>query len=87
MSLSTTTNKVIYSGNGATTAWPFSFPVLDADHLGVIFTDATGAETAVAASAYAVTGIGAPAGGSVTYPLGGTPIPSNTKLTLVRTVP
>ena len=87
MSLSTTTNKVIYSGDGANTVWPFSFPVLDADHLGVIFTDAAGAETAVAASAYAVTGIGAPAGGSVTYPLGGAPIPSNTKLTLVRTVP
>lgn len=87
MSLSTTTNKVIYSGNGATTVWPFSFPVLDADHLGVIFTNAAGAETAVAASAYTVTGIGAPAGGSVTYPLSGTPIPAGTKLTLIRTVP
>jgi hypothetical protein len=87
MSLSTTTNKVIYSGNGATTVWPFSFPVLDADHLGVIFTNAAGAETAVAASAYSVTGIGAPAGGSVTYPLSGAPIPAGTKLTLIRTVP
>lgn len=87
MSLSTTTNKVIYSGNGATTVWPFSFPVLDADHLGLVFTNAAGLEAAVAASAYTVTGIGAPAGGSVTYPLIGPPIPTGTKLTLVRTVP
>lgn len=87
MSLSTTTNKVIYLGNGATTEWSFSFPVLDADHLGVIFTDADGLETAVAASTYAVAGIGAPAGGSVTYPLSGAPIAPGTKLTLVRTVP
>ncbi len=87
MSLSTTTNKIIYQGNGYTTQWSFSFPVLDADHLGVILTDAGGLETVVAASAYAVTGIGAPTGGSVTYPLSGAPIPNGTKLTLVRTVP
>jgi len=87
MSLSSTTNKVIYSGNGATTVWPFSFPVLDSAHLGVILTDASGLETVLAASTYSVTGIGAPSGGSVTYPLTGAALPSGTKLTLLRTVP
>lgn len=87
MSLSTTTNKVIYVGNADATEWSFSFPILDPDHLSVIFTDAAGHETVVAASAYAVTGIGAPTGGSVTYPLSGAPIGHGTKLTLVRTVP
>lgn len=91
MSLSSTTNKVIYNGNGATSAWPFSFPVLEADHLAVIFTDGAGLETVLSPSLYAVGGIGEATGGSVTYPLAGdpiaTPIPTGTKLTLLRTVP
>lgn len=91
MSLSSTTNKVIYNGNGATNEWPFSFPVLEAGHLAVIFTDGDGLETVLSASLYSVDGIGDPAGGSVTYPLSGspiaTPIPTGTKLTLLRTVP
>ncbi|OFX06600.1 MAG: hypothetical protein A3D94_00665 [Alphaproteobacteria bacterium RIFCSPHIGHO2_12_FULL_66_14] len=87
MSLSSTTNKVIHDGNGATTEWPFSFPVLETDHLAVIFTDASGAETTLSPTLYGAAGIGSPSGGSVTYPLSGTPIASNTKLTIVRTVP
>ena len=87
MSLSSTTNKVIYNGNGATSAWPFSFPVLEAGHLAVIFTDGGGLETLLSASLYGVDGIGDPAGGSVTYPLLGSPIAAGTKLTLLRTVP
>lgn len=87
MSLSSTTNKVIYNGNGATSVWPFSFPVLEADHLAVILTDVDGLETVLSASLYSVDGIGDPAGGSVTYPLLGAPIAGSTKLTLLRTVP
>ena len=91
MSLSSTTNKVIYNGNGATSAWPFSFPVLEAGHLAVIFTDGAGLETVLSPSLYGVDGIGDATGGSVTYPLAGdpiaTPIPTGTKLTLLRTVP
>ena len=87
MSLSSTINKVIHSGNGATTVWPFSFPVLDDGHLAVIFTDSAGSETVLSPSLYGVAGIGESAGGSVTYPLSGAPIASGTKLTLLRTVP
>ena len=91
MSLSSTTNKVIYNGNGATNTWPFSFPVLEAGHLAAIFTGGDGIETVLSASLYSVDGIGDPAGGSVTCPLLGspiaTPIPTGTKLTLLRTVP
>ena len=32
MSLYTTANKVVYDGNGVTTAWPYAFKILDADH-------------------------------------------------------
>lgn len=65
----------------------FAFPVLDASHLDVIVTDADGHETSLSASAYGVSGIGAPTGGAVTYPLAGAPLATGTKLTIVRTVP
>ena len=74
MSLSSTANKAVYNGNGATTVWPFAFPVHDAAHLAVILTDDEGGETTLAPSLYSVSGIGAVAGGSVTYPLSGAPI-------------
>lgn len=87
MSLSTTANKVIHSGNGATTVWPYTFPIPDASYLSVIYTDASGVETTLSASLYSVTGIGTLTGGNVTYPLSGSPIATGTKLTIVRTVP
>lgn len=87
MSLSSTINKAICSGNGATTEWPFSFPVLDADHLAIIFTDASGIETTLSPTLYSVVGIGNPLGGAVTYPLSGSAIATGTRLTIVRTVP
>ncbi|HYC65290.1 MAG TPA: tail fiber protein, partial [Reyranellaceae bacterium] len=87
MSLFSTANKVIYSGNGATTVWPFSFPVLDAAHLSVIRTDNDGVETELASALYTTAGIGNPAGGSITYPLSGAPLPAGQKLTLLRSVP
>jgi hypothetical protein len=87
MSLSSTANKAVYNGNGATTVWPFAFPVLEAAHLAVILTDEAGNEATLAPQAYSVSGIGAAAGGSVTYPLSGSPVASGAKLTLLRTVP
>lgn len=45
MSLASTDNKVTYSGNGATTTWPFPFPVLEKAHIQVILTTPAGAET------------------------------------------
>jgi len=87
MSLSTTANKVIGNGNGATTVWPYTFPIPDASYLSVIYTDASGVETTLSASLYSVTGIGTLTGGNVTYPLSGSPIATGTKLTIVRTVP
>lgn len=87
VSLSSTTNKVIYSGNGVTTTWPFSFPVFEVGHLSVVLTDAQGHETLQSSGAYRVAGVGDPNGGSVTYPLLGDPLPPAAKLTLLRTVP
>lgn len=93
MSIVITDNKVTYQGNGATTVWPFSFPVLEREHLKVILTDAAGVETALA-SDYVVDLTGK----TVTYPgyeSGQAPpaisqppvLPSGSKITLLRQVP
>jgi hypothetical protein len=87
MALTTTTNKVIHNGNASATVFAYTFPILDASHLTVIYTDADDVETTLSASQFSVTGIGGRSGGSVTYPLTGSPIATGTKLTIVRTVP
>lgn len=87
MTLSTTTNKTIASGNGVTTVFNFSFPVLAAADLVVIYTDADGVETVLNSSVYTTTGIGATStGGTVTYPTSGSAIATGTTLTIMRVV-
>lgn len=87
MTLSNPVNKVIFDANGATNAWPFSFPVLAADHLKVITTDVDGIETTLDDSQYSVTTNPPwPQGGTVTYPLAGFAA-AGTKVTIVRIVP
>lgn len=87
MAITTTSNKVIYSGNGVTTAWSYTFPIPDASSLVVIYTDTAGTETTLSSSVYSVTGLGTTTGGTVTYPTSGSPIATGTKLTILRTVP
>ena len=87
MALTTTSNKVIHSGNASATVFGYGFPILEASHLTVIYTDADDVETTLSASEYSVTGIGTRAGGNVTYTRDGSPIATGTKLTIVRTVP
>lgn len=68
MSLSTTTNRVSYSGNGSTTVFSFPYYFLaDGDLVVLLVTDSTGASvTQVITTDYTVSGAGAAAGGSVT---------------------
>lgn len=87
MALTTTTRKVIHSGNSSATVFSYTFPILAASHLSVIYTDADDVETTLSPSQYSVTGIGGLSGGNVTYAPGGSPIATGTKLTIVRTVP
>lgn len=87
MALTTTTRKVIHDGNASATVFAYSFPILEASHLSVIYTDEDDVETTLSASQFSVTGIGGRTGGNVTYPLTGSPIATGAKLTIVRTVP
>jgi len=69
MTVSTTTSKVSYSGNGSTTVFAYTFKVFDEDDLTVILRDnTTGTETVQAITTnYTVSGVGNTGGGNVTF--------------------
>lgn len=96
MTISTTTSTTTGSGNGVTTVFNFSFVPDSAADIVVTYTDASGVATVLPSSAYTLV-INPPApgelwgvGGSVTYPITGsppTPIATGTFLTITRAVP
>ena len=93
MTVPTTAYATTAQGNGATTVFSFSFIADNASTIQVIYTDANGAQTVLSPSVYTLN-INAPAvgqlwgiGGTVTYPLVGSPIAVRTSLTIVRNVP
>lgn len=86
MTVSSPSSRVVYAGDGTTTAFPFAFKVPQAADLAVVYTDATGTDVTLPSSQYAASGFGADAGGTVTYPLSGSPIASGTTLALNRCV-
>jgi hypothetical protein len=96
--LTTTQSYVTYSGNGATTSFPYPFPVAEAAFLQVSITNGNVSPpvtTVLSPSQYSVTGIGngipgAPnpvAGGVVTYAGNGTPLAAGWTITIQRIVP
>lgn len=87
MTISTTSNRARYEGNGATTAFTYSFRIDDEDEVSVILVDADGVETTLTAGQYSITGIGSSSGGTVTYPLSGSPLAAGNQIVIVRTVP
>ena len=80
MTVSVSTNKQIYQGNGSTTEFPFTFPLLDKSHMTLYLTDSSGNTTAVT-SGFTVND------SSVTYQFNGAPLPTGYTLALVRQVP
>lgn len=85
MTVSTTTSKVSYAGNGSTTAFAVNFYFLDNTHLKVILRAANGTETVkTLGTDYTVSGAGVSSGGTVTM----TSAPaSGTTLVVLRNVP
>jgi len=87
MTVSSTSSRVNYVGNGSATTFAFAFKVNQPADLVVVYTDATGLDYTLSPSQYSATGFGLDAGGSVTYPLaGGSPIAAGTRLTIYRDV-
>jgi hypothetical protein len=84
MTVSSTTNKATYSGNGTTTAFTVPFYFLAAADLQVILRSSAGVETVqTLTSQYTVTGAGVASGGTVTMVAAPA---SGTTLTVLRNV-
>lgn len=90
MTINNSANKVIVAGNGVQTVFNFSFIAVNKANLSVILTDASGNQTTLAPANYTAALNAAPPGqiwgigGTVTYPLVGSPIPMGSTLTIVR---
>ena len=68
MTVSSSTNKVSYSGNGSLTTFAYTFKVFDQDDLTVILRAADGTETTQTITThYTVTGVGVASGGNVVF--------------------
>lgn len=87
MTVSSQTNIVVYSGNGATTIWDYDFLIPEQDDAIITYTDADGVETVLNTTQYSITGLDDPDGGAVTYPLSGSPITNGTFLSIRRELP
>ena len=90
MTVSTTSSKVSYAGNGSTTAFAVSFYFLANADLKVTLRSAAGVETVrTLGTDYSVTGAGVPSGGTVTMtvaPAAGTTLVVSRNAPLTQTV-
>lgn len=96
MTVSTTTSTITLTGNGATTVFSFPFIGVDEDDLIVSYTNTSGVTSVLAPSQYSLVINSTPVGGlwgiggTVTYPITGsppTPIATGTYLSITRAVP
>lgn len=85
MTISTTINKVSYSGNGATTTFAYTFKVFAATDLKVYIRDASGTETLQTITThYTVSNVGNASGGNVDFV---TPPSGTDKVIIQRVLP
>lgn len=87
MTVSTTASSTVDLGNGVVTAFSWSFLIPNAAAAVLTYTDASGTATALTPSQYTINGLGVTTGGTVTYPLSGSPISSGATLTIGRILP
>jgi len=87
MTVSSTTVKNSYSGNGSTTAFAYTFKIFANTDLQVIIRSSTGTETVKTLTThYTVSGVGDASGGNVTFTTGNTPASGET-VVIRRAVP
>jgi hypothetical protein len=87
MTVSTTTNRVQYNGDGSSYIFAYTFRIIESSHLYVIYTDADGVDTTwTENNQYSVTNVGEETGGNVVVEEAYIPA-DGTKLTLYREVP
>jgi len=87
MTISSTTVKNSYSGNGSTTAFAYTFKIFANTDLQVIIRSSTGTETVKTLTThYTVSGVGDASGGNVTFTSGNIPASGET-VVIRRAVP
>nr|BAR37523.1 putative tail fiber [uncultured Mediterranean phage uvMED] len=87
MTVSSTTVKNSYSGNGSTTQFAYGFKIFADSDLIVIIRSSTGTETVKTLTThYTVAGAGDASGGSITFTTGNTPASGET-VVIIREVP
>jgi hypothetical protein len=92
MTVNNSANKTVVAGNGVQTVFGFGFIAVAAGDISVILTDSSGNETTLAPALYTLAlnpqlpGQLWSIGGTVTYPLTGSPAPTGSTLTIVRTL-
>ena len=85
MTVSNTTVKLNYNGNGSNRTFALTFPLLSAAHLRIVVTDAAGTETEISNNFSLNTALD-----TLTYPTvdsGLDPLPTGSTLTLIRQTP
>ncbi len=87
MTISTTTIKNSYSGNGSTTTFNYTFKITDQDDIDVIIRSSSGTETTKTITThYTVTGVGNSGGGTIVFTSGNIPASGET-IVLRRSTP
>lgn len=84
MTVSNTDSSVTYTGNGLTTDFPFTFIIFTDTDVVKVLEIATNLETTIDPADYTITGLDSPSGGTVTYPLVGSPLAATHKITISR---
>lgn len=89
MTISNVASSVSHDGDGLVTDFPFTFPIRNEDDLRVsIYQISTAITTVLTLGQFSHTGIGpGSTGGSIHYPLSGSPLSSDYKLITSRVVP
>lgn len=87
MTVTNTKRSITYTGNDATTIWSYDFRIPEVASANVKLVEiATGIETPLLTTEYEISGIDETAGGTVTYPLTGSPLTSLFKIVIFRDV-
>lgn len=88
MTVPSNNNREDYSGNDVTTVFSYSFPIFEDSDLQVLHTDSGGTVTTLVLDTdYTVSGAGDVNGGSITYPISGSPLATGESLAILRVLP
>jgi len=88
MTVASAVSRITVAGNSSATSFAFPFKITSSSHLLVTKTTSAGiTSTLTLGTHYSVSGVGSESGGSITYPLSGTALPTGDSLTMRRVVP